>query len=210
MERWLLRGLALAVLHAVAAVIAAKKAPTIGSDRPVLVSATFAVLIGIAVLWGALDGWRRSTSPYLTWTIASVVAGLVSGVLSVVGRSLFVDATGVSELGPAMTSGAAFVAMLVAVPAWVGVWFGSRLEAPDGARKAESTQDAEQPDDEATPQKNATKSQKNEPKSADDDAKPQPKPTPAPKPAPNPKPRPRARHKLKPRPRPKPSPKPKS
>lgn len=160
MERWLLRGLVLAVVHAAAAVIAAKMAPTIGGQRSVLVSVTFAVLIGIAVLWGALDGWRRSPSPYLTWTIASVLAGLVSGVLNVIGRGLFVDATGISELGSQMTSGAAFVALLVAVPAWAGVLFGSRLDAP-AARKTKASGDGTKTDEGAV---------------KDDQPKPSPKP----------------------------------
>jgi hypothetical protein len=57
-------------------------------------------------------------------------------VLSLVGKSIFVDQTGVADLGAALTGGAAFTALLVLVPAGVGMLAGrwiSRSHQPDDA-----------------------------------------------------------------------------
>jgi hypothetical protein len=45
-------------------------------------------------------------------------------VLGVVGKSIFVDQSGVPDLGAAITGGAAFTALLVLVPAGVGMVAG--------------------------------------------------------------------------------------
>src|SRR5699024_3254700 len=51
----------------------------------------------------------------------------LAGILGVVGRGLFVDQTGVAALGEALTGGAAFLALLVIVPAGIGMFVGSRI-----------------------------------------------------------------------------------
>lgn len=142
MPGWLTRGLVLAVLHAAGAVFLAKMATDQSGDRSVLTSVVIALLIGVALMWGSVDGWRRSENPMLTWLIAGVLAGPLGGVLNVIGRGLLVDQTGVSDLWPQVTTGAAFTALLVIVPAGVGLLVGSRLEPPPGAVDAS---DAEPP-----------------------------------------------------------------
>lgn len=133
MPAWLSRALVLAVLHAIGAVVLAQlKLSGVGSPT-VLTWITFALLIGVSLLWGSIDGWRRLPQPAQTWFVAGIVGGLVSGVLNVAGRALFVDQTGASALGVQLTSGAAFTALLIIVPAVLGVLVGSRLDAPPGA-----------------------------------------------------------------------------
>lgn len=130
MPAWLTRGLVLAVVHAAGAVTVAKVAVFNPTNKVVLVSIVFALLIGVALAWGSIDGWLRREDSARNWVIAAIVAGPVAGVLYVIGRALFVDQTGASELGVQVTSGAAFVALLVLVPAAVGIFVGSRLEPP--------------------------------------------------------------------------------
>ncbi|WP_176439881.1 B-4DMT family transporter [Haloechinothrix alba] len=133
MPGWLLRALVLAAVHAAASVSLAKVAVFRPTDTTVLTSVTFAVLIGIAAGWAAVDGWLRRPGRGRTWLVAAVLTAVLAGFLDVAGRALLVDQTGVSALGDALTSGAAFVALLVLLPAGLGLFVGGRLTPPDGA-----------------------------------------------------------------------------
>jgi hypothetical protein len=130
MRPWLIRGLGMAVLHAVAAVLLAKAEVYHPTDVTTVTALTIAVLVGVAALWSALDAWLRRPEAGKAWFIASLVGGLVSGALSVAGKAAFVDQTGMSELWPALTGGAAFTALLILIPAGLGLLVGGRLEAP--------------------------------------------------------------------------------
>jgi hypothetical protein len=77
-----------------------------------------------------LDTWRAVPRPEVVWLISALVAGWGAGVLGVIGRAIFVDQTGVSELGSALTGGAAFTALLVFVPAGVGLLAGKWIKLP--------------------------------------------------------------------------------
>jgi hypothetical protein len=92
-------------------------------------SVVLAALVGIAMLWGALDGWRRARATVRTWSIAALVMGPAAGVLALIVQAALVDATGPEALGAALAGGA-FTALLVLVPALVGVAVGQRVEAP--------------------------------------------------------------------------------
>lgn len=145
MRPWLIRGLAMALLHTVAAVLLAKSEVFHPTDVSVITAAVIAVLVGAAALWSALDAWLRRPEAGKTWFITAIIAGPVSGVLSVAGKAMFVDQTGMSELGPALTGGAAFTALLVLIPAGLGLLVGGRIEAPrkhaEGAAAAQRTSD---------------------------------------------------------------------
>lgn len=130
MPHWVLRALGMAVLHAAATVALAKIAVFQPGETTLARSAALALLVGAAALWSALDGWARRPDGGRTWFIAGLVAGPAAGVLGVVGKAVLVDRTGVSELGAALTSGAAFTALLVLVPAGLGLVVGSRLPRP--------------------------------------------------------------------------------
>ncbi|MGW4486040.1 B-4DMT family transporter [Amycolatopsis sp. NPDC004368] len=127
---WLTRGLVMAVVHAAALTLLAKWSVFHPTGQTVITSVTLAVLVGVAALWSAIDGWRGKPDRGRAWFIASLVAGVVSGILYVIGRAAFVDQTGTSELGAALTGGAAFSALLVLVPAGLGLFVGSRVRRP--------------------------------------------------------------------------------
>lgn len=127
MPSWILRGLGMAVLHATAAVALAKFAVFQPTEVTVVTILALAVLVGAVAFWSALDAWRELVEAGRTWFVASLVAGVTSGVLVVIGKAVFVDRTGVSALASALTGGAAFTALLILVPAGMGLLVGGRL-----------------------------------------------------------------------------------
>lgn len=131
MPAWLIRGLALALIHAAAVVVLAKIAVFRPTDKTVATAIVFALLIGIALTWGAIDGWLRHDARGRNWVVGALVAGPAAGALNVVGRAIFVDETGASELPVQLTSGAAFTALLVLVPAAIGLFVGGRVAPPE-------------------------------------------------------------------------------
>ena len=120
----------MAVLHAAAFTAVAKVEVFQPTNSTVIKAVGIAVLVGAAALWSALDAWMRRADAGRTWFIAALVAGPVSGILYVIGRATFVDQTSMNELGPALTGGAAFTALLVVIPAGLGLLVGGKLEAP--------------------------------------------------------------------------------
>jgi hypothetical protein len=127
MSAWVIRGLVMAVLHGVALTLLAKYAVYHPTDQALPVSSALAVLVGAAALWSALDAWRGLPDRGRVWFISALIAGPVAGILYVIGRAVFVDQTGVSELGGALTGGAAFSALLVLIPAGLGLFVGGRI-----------------------------------------------------------------------------------
>nr|WP_281506173.1 B-4DMT family transporter [Amycolatopsis sp. FBCC-B4732] len=127
MSAWVIRGLGMAVLHGAAITLLAKYAVYHPTDQTLVVSLALAVLVGAAALWSALDAWRGLPDRGRVWFIAALVTGPVAGILYVIGRAVFVDQTGVSELGGALTGGAAFSALLVLIPAGLGLFVGGRI-----------------------------------------------------------------------------------
>ena len=117
---WMTRGLALGALHAVAQVVIA--AVRVHSPE----SLTLPRAVALAVLVLAAAGWAFLDRDRTNWLLAAVVAGLVAGLLGVVGQALLVDSTELSALGVALTGGAAFTALLVLVPAMIGKARGNR------------------------------------------------------------------------------------
>ncbi|EHR60806.1 hypothetical protein SaccyDRAFT_1912 [Saccharomonospora cyanea NA-134] len=117
----------MAVLHAAAAVATAKYAVFQPTERTLVTAIALAVLVGTVALWSAIDAWTGLADAGRTWFVAALVAGVGSGVLTVVGRAVFVDRTGVSALASALTGGAAFTALLVLVPAGLGLLVGGRI-----------------------------------------------------------------------------------
>ncbi|WP_116203796.1 B-4DMT family transporter [Amycolatopsis circi] len=144
---WLTRGLVMAVVHAAAMTLLAKWSVFHPTGQTLFTSLTIAVLVGVAALWSAIDGWRGLRDRGRAWFIASLVAGVCSGILYVIGRAIFVDQTGVSELGAALTGGAAFSALLVLVPAGLGLFVGGRIRRPAADEDSAGSAGPE-PDDE--------------------------------------------------------------
>lgn len=133
MRFWLIRGVALAFVLAGADVGLAALAIQ-HSNLTVLRSIALGVVAGLAALWAAIDGWRRIDDRGRAWVLAAVIAGFGSGLLRVIGRAAFVDETGVSSLGSALTGDAAFGALIVLIPAGLGLFVGSKFAQRDTAK----------------------------------------------------------------------------
>ncbi|MFD8492152.1 hypothetical protein [Amycolatopsis sp. NPDC059657] len=131
----------MAVLHGAAATVLAKIAVLHPTDSTVSSSIVVALLIGAAALWSAVDAWLRHPDLGRTWFIAALVAGVVSAPLTVIGKAVFVDQTGMSALGEALTGGAAFTALMVLIPAGLGMFVGGRMDAP-GRKTAKTAEKA--------------------------------------------------------------------
>lgn len=119
----------MALAHAIADTALAKAAVYEPTGLTMYRILAIALLVGIAAMWGAIDGWRRRADLARTWLIAALVAGPVSGILYVVGRAVYVDQSGTAELWPALSGGAAFTALLVLIPAGLGIFAGPRLQS---------------------------------------------------------------------------------
>ena len=130
MQPWLTRALAMALLHAVADTALAKAAVYDPTGLTTARIVAIALLVGAAALWSAVDAMIGREDLGRTWLIASLVAGPVSGVLYVIGRAVFVDSGGAGELWTAVTGGAAFTALLILVPAGLGMFVGARVKPP--------------------------------------------------------------------------------
>jgi hypothetical protein len=135
MQPWLVRGCVMAVVYAAAETVLAKVQVTAPGTGSVLGPVALALLIGVGLLWGGVDGWLRRPRGGMHWFYAGLVGGLLAGVLSVIARAAFVDQTGVSALGSALTGDAAFIALLIMLPAAVGVAVGGRLQPPEPGRQ---------------------------------------------------------------------------
>jgi hypothetical protein len=127
---WLLRGGVLAVVHAAAETVRADFGVHHPTARTLFEAIMLGVLVGVAAVWGALDTWRDVPERGKVWLIASLVAGWGAAILGIVGKSIFVDQTGVADLGSALTGGAAFTALLVLVPACAGFLAGRWIRTP--------------------------------------------------------------------------------
>ncbi|WP_367137699.1 hypothetical protein [Saccharothrix sp. HUAS TT1] len=129
MRAWLVRGFWLGLLHG--GVQTGTSAVSVHS--PEAAAPTRYIAIGLVVvvglLWGALDAWRQLEGRGLAWFAAGLLAGPVAGVVGVAGRSA-VDQTGLESLGPALTGGAAFTALLVMATGAVGMGIGNALPQP--------------------------------------------------------------------------------
>jgi hypothetical protein len=150
---WLLRGAVLAVVHAAAETVRADFAVTHPTSSTVFEAIMLGVLVGIAAVWGAVDTWRDVPERGRVWLIACLIAGWGAAILGVIGKSIFVDQTGVADLGGALTGGAAFTALLVLVPACIGFLAGRWIRA-SSARPSPAPDE----EDEDEPQRGGSRS----------------------------------------------------
>jgi hypothetical protein len=132
MQPWLVRGCVMAVVYGAAETVLAKVQVDHPGSGSVVDPVLLALLVGVSGLWAGLDGWHRRPRRGMTWFYAALVGGVLAGVLSVIGRAAFVDQTGLWALGSALTGDAAFTALLIMLPAGVGMAVGGRLQPPTG------------------------------------------------------------------------------
>ncbi|OLR91730.1 hypothetical protein BJP25_25155 [Actinokineospora bangkokensis] len=143
----------MAVVHAVVSVVVAALKAANPTGQSVLEAISLAVLVGVAAVWAAVDGWREVPDRGRAWVLAALITGVGSAVLSTLGRGLFVDQTGAGQLGEALTGGAAFSALLVLLPAGLGLLVGPRLD-PD--RRAGDDEDEPAPRRKPSPRPRST------------------------------------------------------
>lgn len=148
MRTWLLRGVVMAVVHAVAETVRADFGVQHPTSRTVFEAAALGLLAGVAAVWGAIDRWRDVEDAGRSWLIASLIAGWGAAVLGVIGKSAFVDQTGVADLGGALTGGAAFTALLVLVPAAIGLAAGHWISSSRPVAADEEAEEEEEDEDE--------------------------------------------------------------
>lgn len=134
MRAWLVRGFWLGLLHG--AVQAGTVAVSVHSPEAIsrLRPIALGLVVVMGVLWGALDAWRKFEGRGMAWFFASLLAGPLAGVTGVLGTSLLVDQSGIEALGPALTGGAAFTALVVLVTAAIGMGLGNLLPQPSGTQ----------------------------------------------------------------------------
>jgi hypothetical protein len=143
MSSWLLRGAVLAVVHAAAETLRADFGVHHPTSRTVFEAIMLGMLVAVSACWAAVDTWHDLDQRGRVWLIGSLVAGWGAAVLGVIGKSIFVDQTGVSDLGTALTGGAAFTALLVLVPAGIGLLAGRWVRKP-GRQADPADEDAEE------------------------------------------------------------------
>jgi hypothetical protein len=141
MQSWLVRGCAMAVVYAAAETLLAEVQVDHPGSGSILDPIVLALLVGVSGLWAGVDGWLRRPRRGMTWFYAALVGGVLAGLLSVIGRAAFVDQTGLWALGPALTGDAAFIALLIMLPAGLGIAVGGRLRPPNGTGDDADAQD---------------------------------------------------------------------
>jgi hypothetical protein len=139
MRPWLVRGGVMAVVHGAAQTLVAAFAGGHPDDLGVVRPLTVALLVAVALVWGCVDGWLRRPGRAMAWFGGGLFGGVVAGILGVIGQAAFVDQTGVSALAAALTSGAAFTALLIMAPGALGVAVGSRMDPPQRRAPASET-----------------------------------------------------------------------
>jgi hypothetical protein len=132
MQPWLVRGCAMAVVYAAAETVLAAVQVDHPDGGSILDPIVLALLVGVSGLWAGVDGWLRKPRRGMTWFYSALVGGVLAGLLSVIARAAFVDQTGLWALGPALTGDAAFIALLIMLPAGLGIAVGGRLQPPSG------------------------------------------------------------------------------
>lgn len=147
MTAWLLRASALGGLAVVLRVLlgfAMGYIPTYGLWLRLL---CLVVLIGAAVAWGLADGRadrraepdpERGTDLTIRWLQAAVAGGIGSGLLSWALDFLPGIDLGEGGLLFEATAAAAFIVLLIFVPALIGVAIGRRLASRENDRSADA------------------------------------------------------------------------
>lgn len=132
MTKWLSRGLAFAALMIVIRLIQGALINQFETSALLISLALLAVFVVVVLVWGVLDGRtdaRANPDPdrrddlAMTWLLAGLVAGLLSGAAAWF-IALFYKGLYVGGLLNELTTFAAFTALLVFLPAILGVGAG--------------------------------------------------------------------------------------
>ncbi|KQU34632.1 MULTISPECIES: B-4DMT family transporter [unclassified Rhodococcus (in: high G+C Gram-positive bacteria)] len=136
MTGWVVRGVGMALVHVVARVLLALAVSAWPAQGSVLRMITLAAVVLVAVVWGGIDGinaHRRGdhgegrTDFTMLWLKASVVAGVLAGLVCWVFSAVANLAVSSNSLFFEVTSGAAFTILLVFIPTVIAVTVGRWL-----------------------------------------------------------------------------------
>ena len=135
-REWLTRAGLMMLLHVgvrTALGFAALSWPTSGQTQRI---AGLVLVVVVAMAWAGLDGVRENVDDdqrgdlTVRWLKAAVLAGPVAGLAGWAVEGMFIDSTSTSTLGGDVVGGGAFTALLILVPAMIGLAFG-RLARTD-------------------------------------------------------------------------------
>jgi hypothetical protein len=147
MRPWLTRAAVLAVLHAAADVLISYY--RLGEPTALSLPRGIAlgVLVGVALLWGGLDGLQRKLDRGRNWVLAAIFGGLLAAILGLIAKAVLLSQTSGEDVWPAITGGAAFTALLILIPAGLGLAVGGAMKSPKSPNSprqpAELDEDAE-------------------------------------------------------------------
>lgn len=147
MRPWLIRAAVLAVLHAAADTLIAYYRLGEPTSLSLQRGIALGVLVGAAALWGALDGLRRKLDRGRTWVLAAIFGGLLAAILGLVAKAILLNQTSGEDVWPAITGGAAFTALLILIPAGVGLGVGGAMKSPREVVEVDDAEDADTEDD---------------------------------------------------------------
>lgn len=137
-EQWLVRAGLMTLVHVgvrTALGFAALSWPTAGQTQRM---SGLAVVVVVAVLWAGVDTLRENTDDEarddlaVRWLKAAALAGPLAGLLGWAVESIFIDSVGTSALAGNLIGGGAFTALLIFIPALVGMGFGRVARAERG------------------------------------------------------------------------------
>ena len=130
---WLVRATSLVLLHVLVRTgleLVLRSAPTHAS---LLRYGSLVVLVLAALLWAGLDAVRedrgdtRRDDLTARWLKTALVVGPLAGLVAWAVQGLLIDASGTEQLRVELTGGAAFTALLVLLPAALGLFVGGRV-----------------------------------------------------------------------------------
>ncbi|AZG44270.1 B-4DMT family transporter [Gordonia insulae] len=149
MSSWLLRGLAMTVVHVIARVLLGVAVVNAPLHTTVWKTIAIAAVVLVALVWGGIDGMadaRANPDPddyddlTVRWLQAGLLAGVLAGIIGwILGRFVFAG-IGEANLFVEIVAGGSFTALLVFAPAFVGAAIGRFLVRRD-QRKGESNDD---------------------------------------------------------------------
>lgn len=150
MSSWLLRGLAMSVVHILARVLLGVAIVQAPLHSTVWKTLAVAAVVLIAIIWGGIDGMRDARAnpdpdDYEDLTVRWLKAGLLAGVISaivcwILGRFFF---AGIGEAGffVELFAGGSFTALVIFGPAFLGAAVGRFLVRRDQRKSDPSSDD---------------------------------------------------------------------
>ena len=135
-KQWLIRAGLMTLVHVgvrTALGFAALSWPTSGQAQR---NVGLAVVLIVAALWAGVDALRENVDDDerddlpARWLKAAALAGPVAGLLGWAIEGLFIDSVGTSALAGNVIGGGAFTALLIFIPALIGMMLG-QIARPD-------------------------------------------------------------------------------